>query len=397
MFERKYVEIEGLSPIYFTDKSPNMRFKRGAKDNLITGRVGDYDIVLRSNVGVKRPDQEDTGGLNTEEAVLVVADGMGGAKYGAEAAEFIVGGITRPAKRSGFLWRKKEQYDLEGRVDEGVQNLRAYSKANQKDIPPGQEPGAAVGVVELRSKGLVLPYHLGDVREYVVDQESNLRYITIDHGLTQSALTDGRLEDEDSLFAVDGTALAGVYEDGPKKGEPKRHHNVVDNVPTGHKDNRYFPDRTILRVTNSTILTQRGRIKGPINMGDIVDRVQMQPGWTVYVFGDGMTEYMAHERFMYEIAQKKSKSEIIDSVIKVANEQCDGNDNITGAAATYNPEDSDSGIVYVGAERPATSIMALARDGDTEQGNTSPITANKVRNETWSAIPLMGLDNTKTD
>lgn len=303
-------------------QTQSVYMEKATKDGTVYGTLGDYRIAIRSNVGVARENNEDNFGIYVPEEVVVVADGMGGHKGGAEAADFLVRAVTRPVKKNLF-GRAKENYDLTERILEGDKAIREYTE-EQKIT--SEKPGAAVGAVRLKN-GILTPSYLGDVRVYVFDEEGRLRYMTADDSGTQAALFQGRIKDEDEELIIDGDKI--------------NHNSITNAVGAGSNPQvRNF----FIKINPETNLTVRGRFKmiqEGIKLTDITPQVQLQPGWSWMVASDGLHEYVKHTDIEDIVREERNPNSIVNTLVNLANSQgFDGRDNITIAFGRYEPTSS---------------------------------------------------------
>lgn len=143
------------------------------------------------------------------EAVLIVADGMGGHAAGREAAEIVVR-VALDALRS---------VDGEGRRDWDASLRRAFADA-QEAVRAAQEASTAAGkdlagmgatavvaVIGAGPRGPVLHLaHVGDSRAYLYRGRSLIR-LTADHSLVGQMVRDGFLREEEAFGHPDSNVI----------------------------------------------------------------------------------------------------------------------------------------------------------------------------------------------
>lgn len=310
MVKEKYREVEG-NRYERLDESP-LILKCGANRGIVYGPFADGEIVVYSDRGIVRTNNEDSFGINPQARSLVVPDGMGGAEYGAEAAEEVSRAVTR-APKNGFL-RAKEQYNLATRILEANGNMKERARTKLADLPVNRLPGAAVGAVYIEENGILKPYHAGDVRVYVFDEQGDLRYMTRDHTAVQEALEIGLTRNETDF----------------------KERNIILRV-IGHLIKPQDLDSEIVEV-NSRMreggLSERGRL---LTRAPTVQGVQLHPNWRFLVASDGLHEYMRHDYICDRVKSGRSPIEIVEDLIDKANTECGGQDNITIAYGVYQP------------------------------------------------------------
>ena len=139
----------------------------------------------KTDIGLKRENNEDAFSLNPELDFCLAADGMGGAAAGevaskifAEAAFEIFSNITSRSEKE-ILYRVH----------------KAYSHANQKILehvahhPDHQGMGCTAELLAFFDEGFILG-HIGDSRTYRL-RNGQLEQLTQDHTLVQQQLQEG--------------------------------------------------------------------------------------------------------------------------------------------------------------------------------------------------------------
>jgi PPM family protein phosphatase len=169
-----------------------------------------YAVAALSDVGKKRPGNEDSFGYSVEHGVFVVCDGMGGAAAGEVASAMAVNEVLRLLKGRAV----DENTPLEKHVVEAVRaaNQAILSRAEKNSKLAGMGT-TLVGLVAVGSR--VLVFNVGDSRCYRMrnaaraesepdqskPEQSRLQQITLDHSLVQEQVRLGRMTNDEALHS----------------------------------------------------------------------------------------------------------------------------------------------------------------------------------------------------
>jgi protein phosphatase len=175
-----------------------------------------YSAAALTDVGSKRPSNEDAFGYSAEQGVYVVCDGMGGAAAGEIASSMAVEVVLH-----GLSSRAGAQIPLEHQVAEAIRaaNEAIFTRARENHQLNGMGT-TLVGLVVDGSR--VLVFNVGDSRCYVMrcacsdpsaeepgSQEQDegcvepcrLHQISLDHSLVEEQVRMGRMTHEEALHA----------------------------------------------------------------------------------------------------------------------------------------------------------------------------------------------------
>jgi len=154
-----------------------------------------YTAQARSDVGKKRPGNEDSFGYDVEHGVYLVCDGLGGAAAGEVASSMAVETVLRLLNGRTV----DESAPLHTWIEESVRtaNSEIYSRAKRERQLSGMGT-TLVGMVAEGSR--VLVFNVGDSRCYRMSApqddaglESRLQQISIDHSLVQEQVSLGHM------------------------------------------------------------------------------------------------------------------------------------------------------------------------------------------------------------
>lgn len=140
--------------------------------------------------GLKRNENQDAAFIRCTDAdaVLAVADGMGGMPAGERASALAIAACERPPQPGD----SPEDYLL-ARVTAADEAVREYADAN-----PWSEGMGTTLVLALVRDGVAWVTHVGDSRAYLW-QTGQLRALTLDHSVAGELVRDGRLDPVDAL------------------------------------------------------------------------------------------------------------------------------------------------------------------------------------------------------
>jgi len=121
-----------------------------------------------------------------DEALLAVADGMGGTRRGGAAAGALVSHLAEEIASA-----KSDQH-LRGSILDGIERANRHLL---REIP---DAGTTLAAVEI-SEHTVRPYHIGDSVILIVGQRGKLKLRTVSHSPVGLALEAGLLSEEEAL------------------------------------------------------------------------------------------------------------------------------------------------------------------------------------------------------
>ncbi len=143
------------------------------------------DFIGKTDIGLVRPNNEDTFIVNASASFCLVADGMGGAAAGETASHIF-------AQTAEEIFGTKVAAN-ETEVVESVQST--FRKANDRilahaaEFPEHQGMGCTAELLAFTGSGFVIG-HMGDSRTYRYRQTS-LKQLTKDHSLVQDQIDQG--------------------------------------------------------------------------------------------------------------------------------------------------------------------------------------------------------------
>lgn len=169
-----------------------------------------YAVAAVSDLGKKRPGNEDAFGFSAEHGVYVVCDGMGGAAAGEVASGMAVDEVLRQLSGRAVDEAKPLQDFVEEAIRAANQAILSRAESDQKLAGMGT---TLVGLVTEASR--VLVFNVGDSRCYrmrplspvqiEVDQgkpeEARLQQISLDHSLVQEQVRLGRMTRAEALHS----------------------------------------------------------------------------------------------------------------------------------------------------------------------------------------------------
>ncbi len=239
--------------------------------------------VALTNQGLERSRNEDScfAASNGENALLVVADGMGGHKAGNVASDLVI-------KEAEKAWLKLGECNNEAGADIRKVIEEYIHEANrliikEADTNPSQKGmGTTVTAALLCGQHLTIG-HVGDSRAYLIKGDI-ITLITKDHSLPEQLMESGQITKEEARC------------------HPQRH-----------------------------ILTRALGISAKLTV-DIFEE-QVEEGTTVLLCTDGLTNMVQDEEILAIVNQYPEPQQIAEELIEQAN-KCGGFDNITVVIAS---------------------------------------------------------------
>jgi PPM family protein phosphatase len=234
------------------------------------------DYAGLSDTGRQRTSNQDRWGVNPEQGLFIVADGVASSSHGDRAAEMVVDLLPQ------YLQRHLDAVGLDdptaadrfgAAIADISNNLRTSGDNN-----PGLA-GASTTVVALVVSGVrALVGHLGDSRGYLY-RNQQLRRLTRDHSLVQALVDAGEVEEQNARAH-------------PSRSVITRH---VGMAPPAHPD---------------------------------VSAVDLQPGDRVMLCSDGLHGVVDDESLAQILGSQPSPHDACAALIQAANNG-GGPDNIT--------------------------------------------------------------------
>jgi len=168
----------------------------------------EIEIVNVSDVGMKRPHNEDSTVSDTQHGLVVLADGMGGYKAGevasAIAVTTILHDVITDIKKSAAAKDKKKPAAQKGPGHESALIKSAINHANSNIYKMAKQDEQCQGmgttvVTALFHDDVVSIGHVGDSRAYRL-RANNFQQLTKDHSLIQE-LIDRKLYTPEEAYA----------------------------------------------------------------------------------------------------------------------------------------------------------------------------------------------------
>jgi len=150
-------------------------------------------FVERTHAGIRREKNEDKVRCGPESGLFMVADGMGGHSFGAEAARTAV--ETLENRLGAVIRGAVVPLDFSAREDilrkafeEAHERIVDFARRNAR----GHTVGTTATALWLGSDGRAAVAHVGDSRLYLM-RDNALRQMTKDHTFVQEAVDIGRI------------------------------------------------------------------------------------------------------------------------------------------------------------------------------------------------------------
>lgn len=136
--------------------------------------------------------------VSGDSAVIAVADGLGGQRFGEQASRVALETIAaalNPAERS--------EMPLRSAILNGIE------QANRTVLALGMGAATTLAVVEIEG-GRVRPYHVGDSVILVVGQRGRVRWQTVPHSPVGFAVEAGVLDEREAMHHEDRHVVSNV-------------------------------------------------------------------------------------------------------------------------------------------------------------------------------------------
>ena len=147
----------------------------------------------KSDIGLKRLNNEDAFAIRSNEGLFVLADGMGGEAAGEVASRIFIEAALEVFSRTTY---HSEQETLEG-VQEAfrLSNERILNHVEQN--PQDQGMGCTAELIAFYNQQHFVLGHVGDSRTYLFRQ-GRLRQLTRDHSFVQDQVDQGLITQEEA-------------------------------------------------------------------------------------------------------------------------------------------------------------------------------------------------------
>jgi len=146
----------------------------------------------KSDVGLRRSNNEDTFVVRPELGFAAVADGMGGPASGEVASKILADTALEVfSKNSG-----RSEKELPGLIQDIFQLANESILTTAHSDPRNRGMGCTAEVLAFYSEGYVAG-HVGDSRTYLL-REGQLRQITKDHSVVQDQLDQGLIKPDEA-------------------------------------------------------------------------------------------------------------------------------------------------------------------------------------------------------
>jgi serine/threonine protein phosphatase PrpC len=130
-------------------------------------------------------------------AILAVADGLGGQRAGAEAAELAVKALAACVRAAN------DHAGLRAAILDG------FERANQSVTDLGIGAATTLAAVEIEGS-TIRPYHVGDSTILVVGQRGRIKLLTVSHSPVGYAVEAGLLDEHEAIHHEDRHLVSNI-------------------------------------------------------------------------------------------------------------------------------------------------------------------------------------------
>jgi PPM family protein phosphatase len=273
------------------------------------------EVGARSETGYVRDENQDrmTGDVGPFGPFYIVADGMGGHRGGALAAQLAVQELARQIK--------------EAPATESVEQViqAAFKKANETIYQKGHAGDPEIdgmgttAVLLLISGRIARLAHVGDSRAYLY-RDSVLTQLTKDHTMVQKMVEEGLLKPEDAA-------------DHP----------------------------------NASVLERAIGTQQSVEV-DISKELPLKDGDAILLCSDGLSGYVTNQEIESALRSPAPSQEITTRLVNLALQK-GGRDNVTVQFIQYGPRKEPPPVQAPNPAKPTTATAVVNAGGHSEQGN----------------------------
>jgi len=182
-------------------QSARLYLDRDMAEPDVYSMAGGIAVVCSARCPDKQTPNEDAAVLipvSEKAAVLVVADGLGGAQAGETAAEMAVRALKDAVRES-----IRERRPVRVAILDGIE------RANRDVQAPGVGAATTLAVAEVDGN-VVRPYHVGDSMVLVMGQHGKVKLQTVAHSPVGFAVEAGLLDEHEALHHEDRHIVSNV-------------------------------------------------------------------------------------------------------------------------------------------------------------------------------------------
>src|SRR5215469_8658481 len=290
------------------------------------------EVGACSETGYVRDENQDrmTGDVGPLGPFYIVADGMGGHKGGALAAQLAIQELTQQIKEAPATQS----------VEQVIQ--AAFKKANETIYQKGhagdpEVDGMGTTAVLLLISGKVARLaHVGDSRAYLY-RDGELRQLTTDHTVVQKMVQAGMLKPEDAA-------------DHPNA-------NVLERAIGTHES---------VEV-------------------DISKEVTLTDGDAILLCSDGLSGYVTYQEIKSTLQPPSTSQEIVARLVNLALQK-GGKDNVTVQFIQYGPRKAQQPVESPNPEKPITATAVVGASSalaqPSERSEARPLESTKIEKPT---------------
>lgn len=151
-------------------------------------------------------------------AVLVVADGMGGARGGSQASRLAISTLVNTITQAG-----PDELDIRNAILDGIEG------AGKAVADLGIGAATTIAVVEINGR-TIRPYHVGDSMILVTGQRGRNKLRTVSHSPVAFAVEAGVLDESDAMHHEDRHVVSNAV------GMPDMRIDLGPSVNLAHRD-----------------------------------------------------------------------------------------------------------------------------------------------------------------
>jgi protein phosphatase len=144
----------------------------------------------KSDIGLRRSNNEDAFAIQSEQGLFVLADGMGGEAAGEVASRIFIDSVLEVFSQT----KSETEEKVFERVQDSFRLANERMRDHVKQHPDHQGMGCTAELIAFYNWSFILG-HVGDSRTYLFRQ-NQLRQLTRDHSLIQNQIDQGLITPE---------------------------------------------------------------------------------------------------------------------------------------------------------------------------------------------------------
>lgn len=267
----------------------------------LEGEMAGGRFVVYSGKGLYRKHNEDACAVTRD--ALIVCDGVGGVKYGAEASRSVTKTLAKKISNgkelSPFVLYPSLTKALDS-VAKRIEKRKKITSGPPEVSNPLEELETTIAAVQIKGDNL-LGMVVGDSRIYIYDKDGELKYISMDSSYLQIKLLES-VDEVRLKYPKASQDRVTQYINDLERTSMMTKNIIEDSLsPSGSNSGPMINQRLLYRIRDiQNQLTEEGRIID-YKDDDVNDGVKLSEGDVVLVCSDGLNDMVANNAIMATI------------------------------------------------------------------------------------------------